>query len=208
MKGLRPDLPLDVLGYLRRYPQGLLQLLQVAVLGGGVDFYRQQRGRVYLGSQFRVSPSCLHHRPRLQRTGHLTEDEVAHLLVGAHLVELTDDDALGVVDQGRVDEAISAAQGEVDGYLAERYTVPLSPVPPLVKAACEDIAIYNLYSRTQDEIPESRKTRYAGAVRLLEKLASGAISLGIADPPEPAAADNLTVSAGERIFPDDVLDTY
>ena len=125
----------------------------------------------------------------------------------ARLVELTDDDGTGMVDQDRIDEAIGAAQGEVDGYLAERYPVPLDPVPPLVKAACADIAIYHLYSRTQDEIPETRKDRYAAAVRLLEKLAAGTVSLGLASPPAQTGG-GMVVASGERLFPDEELDRY
>ena len=46
-----------------------------------------------------------------------------------------------------IDEAIADADGEIDGYLAKRYRVPLSPVPKVINKFSKDIAVYNLFSR-------------------------------------------------------------
>lgn len=118
------------------------------------------------------------------------------------LIQLTDDEGLNVVNQVRIDEAVSAAQGEVDGYLQERYQVPLSPVPALVRAATVDLAIYNLYSRKFDEMPTTRQKRYDNAIRRLEKIAAGSIGLGIAAPPEESQAEGMILSAPAKVFGD------
>lgn len=124
------------------------------------------------------------------------------------LIQLTDDDGLGVVNQGRIDAAIATAQGEVDGYLQERYTIPLNPVPALILGACRDITIYNLYSRKMEELPETRQKRYDNAVKLLTKLATGVISLGVATPPEENASESMQVNTQAALFGADELEKF
>ena len=46
-----------------------------------------------------------------------------------------------------IDAAIADADGEIDGYLAKRYAVPLAPVPKVINKFSKDIAVYNLFSR-------------------------------------------------------------
>jgi len=137
-----------------------------------------------------------------------TLDDLTLMVDEVRLIELTDDDGLGVIDQARIDEAISTAQGEVDGYLQERYTVPLDPVPPLIKGACRDIALYNLYSRKYDRLPEVRQKRYDNAVKLLTNVARGTITLGVATPPTETAAETMQVSTPPAIFSADELEKF
>lgn len=118
------------------------------------------------------------------------------------LLDLTDDEGFGKVNAERIAEAISTAQGEVDGYLQERFTVPLSPVPALVRGATVDIAIYNLMSRKLNVVPEVRQKRYEAAIRRLEKIASGKIGLGVASPPEESQAESMMFAAPAKVFGD------
>ncbi len=118
------------------------------------------------------------------------------------LLDLTDDEGFGAVNAGRIAEAISTAQGEVDGYLQERFTVPLSPVPALVRGATVDIAIYNLMSRKLNVVPEVRQKRYEAAIRRLEKIAGGKIGLGVASPPEESQAEAMILAAPAKVFGD------
>ena len=41
-----------------------------------------------------------------------------------------------------------------------------------------DLAIYNLYARRSDSTPEIREKRYDAAVKFLEQIAKGTISMG------------------------------
>jgi len=135
-----------------------------------------------------------------------TLDDLKLAIDEERLIELTDDDRQGTVDASRVDDAISAAQGEVDGYLQERYDVPLDPVPALVKGACRDITVYHLYSRKVEEVPEVRQKRYDNAIKLLTKIAAGQISLGVATPPEESGSEPMRTSAPAVFF--DNLDKF
>lgn len=117
-----------------------------------------------------------------------TLTDIKKLLPEELLVQLTDDEGSGVVNPGRIDEAISGADAEIDSYCGTKYAVPFTTVPDLVKKCSIDIAIYNLYSRRVEEIPGTRSDRYKNAIRQLEGIAKGQISVGEAT--EPTAATN------------------
>ncbi len=75
-----------------------------------------------------------------------------------------------------IDEAIADADGEIDGYLAKRYAVPLSPVPKVINKFSKDIALYNLMSRAGlDEAGREGNylTRYNAAIKFLTLVAEG-----------------------------------
>jgi phage gp36-like protein len=112
-------------------------------------------------------------------------DDLKKLLPEERIIELTDDAESGAVDQGVLNEAIAQADAEIDGYLGERYSVPLATVPSVIRKLSVDMAVYHLYSRRAEDIPETRKDRYRHAVRFLEGVARGTVSLGVA--PVPSA---------------------
>jgi len=115
-----------------------------------------------------------------------TLDDIKALLPEDVLIQLADDEGLGVVNQTRVDEAVAQSDAEIDSYCGGRYQVPVAPAPELLKKLSVDIAIYNLYSRTVMTMPEVRGERYRNAIRQLEGIAKGLISLGVGSTPEPA----------------------
>jgi phage gp36-like protein len=127
------------------------------------------------------------------------------------LIELTDDAGIGVIDQAVVDKAIAHADELIDGYLRGRYPLPLNPVPGLIAALSADISLYRLYGRRPRlSIPESLSDKYKNALKLLDNIQKGQITLGIGGVPEqeiPAPAASL-VKTPTRIFNDDLLDTY
>lgn len=146
-----------------------------------------------------------------------TFDDITKALDETTIIQLTDDENLKptAVDTGdpdhapiigRIDEAIETADAEIDGYCAVKYSVPLSPVPPVVNKLSVDLAIYYLYSRRS--IPEKVEKRYERAVARLKDIARGLLSLGVE--PEPAAsvaADSAQANktASDRVFTRDSL---
>lgn len=98
----------------------------------------------------------------------------------SNIIQLTDDEGLGVVNQARVDKAITTADSVVDGYLRGRYSLPLSTVPELIKTIAIDITVYKLYERRLElEMPETMMSRYKNALKMLEQIQKGLIKLGI-----------------------------
>lgn len=120
------------------------------------------------------------------------------------LIRLTDDEALGVVNQGRIDQAIADAGAEIDSYARSRYPVPFDPVPVIIRKLAADIALYNLLSRRgyeQDSPDQALVERYKAAVKFLENLARGTVTIGDAAPaPAPAAGGAPDLSSNERVF--------
>lgn len=114
------------------------------------------------------------------------------------LAVLTDPAKSGTPDRDRVERALEDAGEEIDGYIRQRYALPLSPPPGLLVRIEADIAIYRL-SESDSETTEDARKRYEDAVRLLARIADGSVSLG-SEGPEPATARPLRASARESNF--------
>ena len=104
-----------------------------------------------------------------------------------------------------IEAAIADADGEIDGYLAKRYAVPLAPVPKVINKFSKDIAVYNLFSRIGIDEGTDQKTylnRYNAAVKFLTLVAEGKVSIGADADGDPAgaAAIGFTVKASPRLF--------
>ncbi|GAB4485998.1 MAG: DUF1320 domain-containing protein [Thermodesulfovibrionales bacterium] len=136
--------------------------------------------------------------------------DIKKLLPEETLIQLTDDEGIGQINQGRVDEAIAVADSVIDTYCGTKYSVPFTTAPPVVKAMSVDIAIYNLYSRRVDEVPKSRDERYKNAIRQLEGISRGLISIG--KDPAPAAVSEGGVETNkteaDRVFTRTKMEGY
>lgn len=108
-----------------------------------------------------------------------------------------------------IDEAIADADGEIDGYLAKRYTVPIAPAPKIINKYSKDIAVYNLFSRIGiDESTEQKNylNRYNQAIKFLTLVAEGKVSLGAdSDNPSTAASTGFSVKSNSRLFTRDTM---
>lgn len=135
-----------------------------------------------------------------------TLTDLEKLIPEAVIIQLTDDENAGSVNQARVDEAIAQADAEIDSYCGGRYTVPFVTVPDIARKISVDIAIYNLYSRKVEEIPQTRAERYKNSIRQLGDIATGKITIGEpeADVPEAGGVQTNT-TADDRIFTKDSL---
>ncbi|WP_420996237.1 gp436 family protein [Cupriavidus sp. 30B13] len=130
-----------------------------------------------------------------------TRDDMAARFGEDELIELTDRANVGEVDEAVLAAALDDASAEIDSYLAGRYAVPLAQVPRFLTGLCQDIARYRLCgsgTRATDDINE----RYRNAIRFLEKVASGAVSIGpIASTGTVPQADNPVVfNSGGKAF--------
>jgi len=118
------------------------------------------------------------------------------------LIQLTDRDipTTGAIVDAVLDRALNGASAEIDGYLA-RYAGQVLTLPILTRYAC-DIARYRLY---RDAAPEEVRNRYKDAVRFMEMVASGKISLGVAA--EAAASDTtIQFTTGQKVFAREDID--
>ena len=119
----------------------------------------------------------------------------------AELIQLTDKGAVRadrIVD-AVLDRALDDASAEIDGYLAGRYALPLSPVPANLPLLCCDIARYRLQ---HVEAGEQVRARYDAAVKFLTKVATGEIQLGAtaAGVPPAATGKGVSFTPGQKSF--------
>lgn len=128
----------------------------------------------------------------------------------ARVIELTDDEQLDVVNSDRVNEAIVSADAIIDGYCSARYIVPFKPVPAIIAKYSLDMAIYNLYSRRVETMPEVRDKNNTLAINGLKAIAKGEITLGSTAVVAPTTAANTpaVVCTNDRIFTSTKMDSY
>lgn len=106
-----------------------------------------------------------------------------------------------------IEEAIKDADGEIDGYLVKRYSVPLSPTPKVINKFSKDIAVYNLFSRAGIDEGEKEKNflnRYKAAVKFLENVAKGVVDIGITDNTKKANT-GFSANSNTRLFSRDSM---
>lgn len=126
------------------------------------------------------------------------------------LITLTDDegaapaslDEAGGAILARLNKAITDATNEINGYCQARYSVPFDPVPGFINKLAVDIALYNLFSRRgYDEQTQDKAIidRYRSAIKNLENIARGVVTLGSTTPLSPAD-HSVKISSDPRIF--------
>lgn len=91
------------------------------------------------------------------------------------ITQISDETGDGVLDAGRIAQALADADAQIDGYLGSRYTLPLTTVPPGLNLLACDVARYRLARLPTDEM----RARYQDALRWLKSIASGDFGLGV-----------------------------
>lgn len=130
-----------------------------------------------------------------------TQSDIIQAISEDTVIQLSDDDNLGVVSAENVTAVIVQADAEIDGYCGSRYTVPFATVPALIKALSIEIAVYYLYKRRT--VPEKIEKAYDKALARLKDIARGILSLGV-DPPPAASTSGggaeCNKTESDRIF--------
>ena len=141
-------------------------------------------------------------------------DNIKQVISEAELIQLTDDNNTGVINENIVNSAISYAETTINGYISSRYSLPLSETPELIKTFAIDLSIYRLHSRRfMLDMPESLEVRYKNIIRELEKIQKGTISLNIKEPDNTEiVADNSEYYCNktyeDKLFPRSELDKF
>ena len=118
---------------------------------------------------------------------YLSPEELLAFMPGKSVAQLTNDDPKAEkADMAKVQEAVRAAEELADGYLRGRYALPLSTVPTLLRDVVRTIARFKLYERRpESKMPDTVLETYKTAVKTLEQIRSGRITLGVAATAEP-----------------------
>jgi phage gp36-like protein len=102
------------------------------------------------------------------------------------LIQLTDTGNQGVINATVLNQAIAAADAEIDSYLTA--FLPLASIPPRLIYVAMDITLYYLY---QTRMLEPVEKRYTAAIRYLDAVRQGKDSLG------PGVAAGSEIAPGE-----------
>lgn len=115
------------------------------------------------------------------------------------LIQLTDRANLGAIDATVVGRALNDADAQINGYLAARYTLPLTePMPTILERLACDIARYALY---EDKVTEIVEKRYKDAIALLRDVSSGKAELGLDNTDNNPASKSLAeISSTTPVF--------
>lgn len=96
-----------------------------------------------------------------------------------------------------INSALADADSEIDGYVATRYSVPLNPVPTIIKRLACDLARYHLYD---DQATETIQKRRDAAVAVLRDISAGKVSLGDPGTAQAPQGGLVEMVSPERVF--------
>jgi len=113
--------------------------------------------------------------------GYITYTDIYNVLPQTEVALLTDD-ALGTTPLNTVmDQAITSADAVINSFLRGQHTVPISPVPALVKTISLDLTKVNLYRRRRstnaDTIDQGIENTYKAAIDMLKMIAKGELTI-------------------------------
>ena len=118
------------------------------------------------------------------------------------LLQVTDlgEAPLADPDADVVTAALADSSETVNGYVAGRYALPLSPVPDPVRRWTCDIARYFLH---RDTAPERVRKAYEDALAALKDVSRGVITLqadGLSTPEAAVSGGHVQTAGPDRMF--------
>lgn len=125
------------------------------------------------------------------------------------LIDITTDGGIDAVavDQDKVNDAIADASALIDSFCQKKYDVPFDPAPRIIKKIAVDLTLYELFSLRGINEDEDQEivTKQKQAIRFLEKIASGALTIGV---PSPPPGNSLKVESQDRVFSRDSMKEF
>lgn len=137
-----------------------------------------------------------------------TQQDLVDRFGDTELVQLSDrlDPQTGTINATIVAKALADAGELIDGYLANRYRVPVAaPVPAILLQLAADIARYKLHV---NEPPDLVRKNYEDALKRLKEIGEGSFVLqaaGAEAPESQPPAGGVEFSGPDRIFSNDSM---
>ncbi|MFJ4141423.1 gp436 family protein [Pseudomonas sp. NPDC089734] len=97
------------------------------------------------------------------------------------LIQLSNDDPAAMeANESVIEDGVRQAEELVDGYLRGRYSLPLDPVPTVLRDAVVYLARHWLYQRRPEGVlPDAVKDSRKDTIKLLESIRDGVVTLGM-----------------------------
>jgi phage gp36-like protein len=113
------------------------------------------------------------------------------------LIQLTDRDSLGVINEDVLNRAIEDASTEMDAYLS-RFNYSVDTLPMSLKPLACNIARYYLYDDAPTDVVVKR---YDNAIKFLKAVHAGQISIGpTSEGAQVATSDLPEIQSNEPVF--------
>lgn len=134
----------------------------------------------------------------------------------ATLIQLSNDTVAGyglpepALNQAVVEEAVRQAEELVDAYLRGRYTLPLNPVPSVIKDIAVNLARHWLYARRPEgsDLPDAVTRTYKSALQRLADIRDSKLTPGEPTGEASVESGEMKVHARPRRFSADLLERY
>jgi phage gp36-like protein len=129
-------------------------------------------------------------------SNYATIQSILDILDTNTLLQLTDDQGVGMVQEPVIQQALDNAGAEIDAILHLRFTLPLPSDhvgSGLLHGLQVSLALYNLYARRGYEVSDTLQRRYDNAQMTLGHIRDGKLSLGADDPRGPRPVGDARV---------------
>lgn len=116
------------------------------------------------------------------------------------VIRMTDGLGDGRIDRAMLVAALINAQATADAHIAARYALPLQAPGQIIKKIVGDLARAELYpGGAPDGVADAARL----AMRMLERMQTGAMPIPAAEVPQAAASDTpILIAPGRRAYPD------
>ena len=136
-----------------------------------------------------------------------TQADLLKLVSRNELIQLTDLDDEGTINTDTVTEVISEADEFVNGYLARRRTVPVDPVPTMLRHLSGRLTLYFLHLHRRS-VTDDLKDQFGTDNDFLEAYAAGDGSLGDDDEATTPGVGSSKQDANDRLFTRDDMEGW
>jgi phage gp36-like protein len=139
-----------------------------------------------------------------------TQADIEKQYPSVDLVRLTSDTT--TINTTVLGNALAKVSAVMDGFLGGLgRPLPLDPVPELIKFIAIDLTVFELFGhRLANEVPKQTAERHENAMKLLEKIQMGKVTLGTgaAALSAGARAYRTNMRRGDRVFPRRLLNRF
>lgn len=139
-----------------------------------------------------------------------TRADIGNAIPEMTLIQLSNDDPAAMeANESVIDDSVRQAEELVDGYLRGRYTLPLDPVPTVLRDAVVYLARHWLYQRRPEgALPDSIKDNRKDTIKLLESIRDGVVTLGMPSGQATPEPGEIRVRSRRQQFGDDLWKGY
>ena len=139
-----------------------------------------------------------------------TRADIGNAIPELTLLQLSNDDPSAMLpNESVIEDGVRQAEELVDGYLRGRYTLPLDPVPTVLRDAVVYLARHWLYQRRPEGVlPDAVKDSRKDTIKLLESIRDGVVTLGMPTGQATPEPGEIRVRSRRQQFDDHLWEGY